>query len=396
VPDAETVDSDFMSACNINILGMQTRYVLCKVAATNANGALCFNCSRPGILHPCCDPLCLNQGLPSCSNAPWLDPPHSSTLCTQLFSMLDCIGSFPTAIYLKASSQYVNESCVLMHVQAAGVAVASPAKLTAHSSLPSTYAQASVQRASSQKSLFRSVSWADHSDLQEPPHDDSFELTHVTDPMVSHTQKMGSQTALMQLVGLSHSPPVDPVVARSNATAEYGLLSGDLQSRTAKLDAYYEAKQSPVQAALPVAEPLSTSAAFTSDDAAMSGLSVAQRSAMFAALEAKSGARRASTGLPHAASATAATAGSEVVLGPPARRVSLVVPESMRQNKADAFSPGKPGLKSQLSKMMEEVAQARSEVQGLQSQLSVHSRLGQRSGSTASSVAGSDHFLDGV
>ncbi len=283
-----------------------------------------------------------------------------------------------------------------MHVQAAGAAFASPAKLTAHSSLSSTNAQASVQQASSQNFLFRSVSWADHSELQEPPHDDSFELTHMTDPMVSHTPDMGSQTAMMQPVGLSYSPSVDPVVAKSHAPAEYGLLSGDLQSRTAKLDAYYKAKQSPVQAAVHAAEPSSTSAACTADDAETSGLSVAQRSAMFAALEAKSGARRASTGLPHTASATAATAGSEVAPGPPARRVSLLVPESIRQNKADAFSPGKPGLKSQLSKMMEEVAQARSEVQGLQSQLSVHSRLGQRSGSTASSVAGSDHFMDGV
>jgi len=201
---------------------------------------------------------------------------------------------------------------------------------------------------------------------------------------------------MMQPVGLSHSPSVDPVVAKSHATAEYGLRSGDLQSRTAKLDAYYKAKQSPLQAAVHAAEPSSTSAAFTAEDAETSGLSVAQRSAMFAALEAKSGARRAPTGLLHTASATVATAGSEVALGPPARRVSLLVPESKRQNKADAFSPGKPGLKSQLSKMMEEVAQARSEVQGLQSQLSVHSRLGQRSGSTASSTAGSDHFLDGV
>ncbi len=274
---------------------------------------------------------------------------------------------------------------MVLHVQAAGGAVASPAKLMAYSSLPSTSAQASAQQASSQKSLFRSVSWADHSELQEPPYDDSFELTHVTDPTV-----LRSQTAMMQPVGLSHSPSVDPVVAKSHATAEYGLLAGDLQSRTAKLDAYYKAKQSPVQAAVHAAEPSSTLAAFTSDDAETSGLSVAQQSAMFA----KSGARRASTGLPHTVSA--ATAGSEVALGPLARRVSLLVPEPMRQNKADAFSPGKPGLKSQLSKMMEEVAQARSEVQGLQSQLSVHSRLGQRSGSTASSMAGSDHFLDGV
>ncbi len=285
------------------------------------------------------------------------------------------------------------KNCIVMRVQAAGGAVASPAKLMAYSSLPSTNAQASAQQASSQKSLFRSVSWADHSELQEPPYDDSFA---VTDPMVLHTPDMGSQTAMMQPVGLSHSPSVDPVVAKSHATAEYGLRSGDLQSRTAKLDAYYKAKQSPVQAAVPAAEPSSTSAAFTSHDAETSGLSVAQRSAMFAALEAKSGARCASTGLPHTASATGATAGSEIALGPPARRVSLVMPESMRQAKADVFSPGKPGLKSQLSKMMEEVAQARSEVQGLQSQLSVHSRLGQRSGSTASSVAGSDHFLDGV
>jgi len=285
----------------------------------------------------------------------------------------------------------VSKNCIVMRVQAAGGAVASPAKLMAYSSLPSRNALGSAQRASSQKSLFRSVSWADHSELQEPPYDGSFA---VTDHMVLHTPDMGSQTAMMQPVGLSHSPSVDPVVAKSHATAEYGLLSGDLQSRTAKLDAYYKAKQSPVQAAVHGAEPSSTSAAFTSHDAETSGLSVAQRSAMFAALEAKSGARRASTGLPH--TATAATAGSEVALGPPARRVSLLVPESIRQNKADAFSPGKPGLKSQLSKMMEEVAQARSEVQGLQSQLSVHSRLGQRSGSTASSMAGSNHFIDGV
>lgn len=73
-----------MSACNGNILGMQAVCLLCKVAATGANGALCLNYNRIEILQPCCHPLCLNQGLPSCSNVPQLDPLQNSTLYTQL------------------------------------------------------------------------------------------------------------------------------------------------------------------------------------------------------------------------------------------------------------------------------------------------------------------------
>ena len=201
---------------------------------------------------------------------------------------------------------------------------------------------------------------------------------------------MGSHTALVQPVALMYSPPQDRATGKTGTANEYELLSGGgFPSRTAALDAYYQAKQSLVQTVPPAAQPWDASPA--SEDVAPSSLSVAQRAATFAALEAKSDASHAPQPFPHAAGGSAITAAShEIILGSPARRVSLLVPAAKTQAKADLLSPGKPGLKSQLSKMMEEVAQARSEVQGLQSQLSVHSRLGQRHGSSASSFAGSD------
>lgn len=268
----------------------------------------------------------------------------------------------------------------------------SPAKLTAHSSLPSTYTPSVAHRAPSHANLFRSVSWADHSELQEPPHDDPCELSHS--PKVTQTSIMQSPTALVQPIASLYSPPQDHATAKPGAMNEYGLLSGGgFPSRTAALDAYYQAKQSLVQSSLPSEQPLNASP--KPEHFAPSRLSVAQRAATFAALEAKSDASHAP--VPHAAGGSPISAAShEIILGSPARRVSLVVPNTAArtQTKADALSPGQPGLKSQLSKMMEEVAQARSEVLGLQSQLSVHSRLGQRRGSSAASVADSDVGAD--
>lgn len=66
----------------------------------------------------------------------------------------------------------------------------------------------------------------------------------------------------------------------------------------------------------------------------------------------------------------------EEIVGLPARRalLSLSAPQATGQVKveSDVFSAGQLGLKPQLSEMTEEVAQACSEVQGLQTQ-SMHS-----------------------
>lgn len=204
---------------------------------------------------------------------------------------------------------------------------------------------------------------------------------------------MQSHTALVQPVALLYSPPQDHATAKPDMMNEYGVLSGGgFPSRTAALDAYYQAKQS-LETSLPSEQPLNASP--TPEHVAPSRLSVAHRAATIAALEAKSDASHAP--VPHAAGGSPISAAShEIILGSPARRVSLVVPNTAArtQTKADALSPGQPGLKSQLSKMMEEVAQARSEVLGLQSQLSVHSRLGQRRGSSVASVADTDVGVD--
>lgn len=71
---------------------------------------------------------------------------------------------------------------------------------------------------------------------------------------------------------------------------------------------------------------------------------------------------------------------------------SLTLPSyrsvSLRQSEVDALSPGLPGLQSQLSKMMQEVSQARNEVQGLRSELDHSTLQNQKSGSF--SLAGRD------
>ena len=64
---------------------------------------------------------------------------------------------------------------------------------------------------------------------------------------------------------------------------------------------------------------------------------------------------------------------------------SLALPSygsvSLQQSEVDALSPGLPGLQSQLSKMMQEVSQARNEVQGLRSELDHSTLQSQKSGS---------------
>lgn len=54
---------------------------------------------------------------------------------------------------------------------------------------------------------------------------------------------------------------------------------------------------------------------------------------------------------------------------------------SLNQPEVETLSPGLPGLQSQLSKMMQEVSQARNEVQGLRSELDHSTLLSQKSGS---------------
>ena len=75
----------------------------------------------------------------------------------------------------------------------------------------------------------------------------------------------------------------------------------------------------------------------------------------------------------------------ERLRGVKALSASLALPSygsvSLQQSEVDALSPGLPGLQSQLSKMMQEVSQARNEVQGLRSELDHSTLQSQKSGS---------------
>lgn len=154
----------------------------------------------------------------------------------------------------------------------------------------------------------------------------------------------------------------------ANAASVDGALLNGSQSRREALNAYYRAQQgAPVENAVP--QESSSAPSFT---APLTTHSLASQSS----------------------SGSVTYPAAQQVLGLPARRVSLLVPQPRSEAQADPLTPGKPGLRSQLSQMMQEVAQARSEVQEVQSQLSVHSRLGLRSGSTASSLVSSDFVPD--
>ena len=252
-----------------------------------------------------------------------------------------------------------------------------PKKLMTHSSLPSTYAAPSAIQGAAGAKIVRSVSWAQQLELQQIPHDDSYDSPHM-----DHGR-----------------PPAMPVRAAGDTStaksargvhgADRALPAGSAQSRREALDAYYRVKQ----AAAPV--PPQRAATFA---AAASLADVASQESSSAPLTiAPLNTHGASpSGLAsQSSSASVVFHAAEDIAGPPARRASLLLAQARSQLKADALNPGKPGLKSQLSQMMEEVAQARCEVQEVQSQLSVHSRLGLRSGSTASSLL-SDSVVDAM
>lgn len=222
--------------------------------------------------------------------------------------------------------------------------------------------------------ILRSVSWAQQLELQEPPHDDSYDSPHM-DAHMHH--------------GLPHAMP-DMAAMRPSSLRAGGGGAGDdtassaravpgdsIQSRREALTAYYKAKQA--AAPLPAQQPATSAAPVSVTDAVPQGSSSAPPPAAHVPNLSTVGSQRSSV--------IVNCYMAEEIVGPPARRASLQARSTAR---ADALSPGKPGLKSQLSQMMDEVAQARSEVQEVQSQLSTHSRLGLRSGSTASSLLSSD------
>ena len=279
----------------------------------------------------------------------------------------------------------------ITHVQ---VARDFPVRLMTHSSFPSTYAAASTQQEAAAK-IFRSVSWAQQLELQEPPHDDSFDSPH----MAAHMAQVPamSDTSAVQDIFVNQNA-VEPSL---NVTGIDGVLpSADVQSRSKALDDYYKAKQA-------AASVVSQKPAVHSAAAAASNLVSEEGSVVSLQPQVANPVATRVAALDSLASQDSPmfapkingkrSAGEEIV-GLPARRASLnlSVPQARGQVKVDAFSPGKPGLRSQLSKMMEEVAQARSEVLGLQSQLSAHSRLGFRSSSTASSLVSGDSVADAV
>ena len=241
----------------------------------------------------------------------------------------------------------------------------------------------------------RSVSWARQLELQEPPHDDSFDSPHMA-PHMAYNPLPSTPGALASQAG-SVSQPTAKASASAQGT-ELALPSESQQSLREGLDAYYKAKQTAAALLSQEAATAAAPASFTN---------AAPREGSSASVQA---AKTATVGSRIAALETLATqagsvivpegslrhGGTEEILGLPARRASLTMPLNRTWGSADLLSPGKPGLKSQLVKMMEEVAQARSEVQGLQSELSVQSRLGLRSSSIANSLISSNSVADAI
>lgn len=261
---------------------------------------------------------------------------------------------------------------------ASSSSVAAPKKLMTHSSLPSTYAAPSAPQGVAGSKIMRSVSWAQQLELQELPHDDSYDSPHMHAHM--------SHGLPPTVPGTAATRPTVRVAGNSDSTvrsASAENVDSD-RSRREALTEYYKAKQAAAtllsqQAAAPAA-PASVTDAVPNESSSASP-STAQLNSHVAS---------ASSLVSQSSSASVNRSAAEDVVGPPASRRSLLMAQARSQARADALSPGKPGLKSQLSQMMEEVAQARSEVQEVQSQLSVHSRLGLRSGSMASSLMSND------
>ena len=244
-----------------------------------------------------------------------------------------------------------------------------------HSSLPSTHAVPSAPQGVTGSRILRSVSWAQQLELQEPPHDDSYDSPDM-DVHVSHALP----PAMPGMMAVMPSPLRAGGGGDGTRNAASAVLSDSWQSRREALTAYYKAKQA--AASLPP-QPAAASAALASGaNAVPRGSFLAAPSTAYSTNPRSLASQRSTANVQRST--------AEEIVGPPARRASLLMAQARSEAKADALSPGKPGLKSQLSQMMEEVAQARSEVQEVQSQLSVHSRLGLRSSSAASSLLSSD------
>lgn len=249
----------------------------------------------------------------------------------------------------------------------------------AHNSLPSTHAAPSAPQGVAGSRILRSVSWAPQLELQEPPYDESYESPH----MDAHTG-LGLPPAMPRLAA-PRPTPLLRTAGDSTVKSTRTVPSDSFQGRREALTAYYKAKQA---AAPSPTQQAATSAAVASLADAVSHESSSPISSPIAPPNTHVASPSSLAGLGSSASETRHAA--EETVDPPARRASLLMSQARSAAKADALNPGKPGLKSQLSQMMEEVAQARSEVQEVQSQLSVHSRLGLRTGSTASSLLSSD------
>lgn len=269
-----------------------------------------------------------------------------------------------------------------------------PVRLMTYNSFPSTHAAAPTQQEAAAK-IFRSVSWAQQLELEEPPHDDSFDSPHMAAHMAPSQPPATFDTSALQATFVSQNA-LGPAI---NATGIDDVLpTAEYQSRSKALDEYYKAKQA--AASLASQQPAADTAIITASSSESEEGSIASPQAQIASpvasrIAALDRLASQSSSL-FAPKVNGKRSAGEEIVGLPARRVSLNLSVPQTRGQVDAFSPGKPGLKSQLSKMMEEVAQARSEVQGLHSQLSMHSRLGIRSASTASSLISGDSVADAV
>ena len=200
-----------------------------------------------------------------------------------------------------------------------------------HSSLPSTYAAASTPEAVAGSNIVRSVSWAQQLELQEPPHDDSYDSPHMHAHMSHGLPPTVPGTAALR-------PTLHVAGGGDGTVRSASAVNVDSnQSQREALTEYYKAKQAAAtllsqQAAAPAA-PASVTDAVLHESASASPPTAPLNSH----------AASASSLVSQSSSASVNRSAAEDIVGPPASRMSLLMAQARYQVRADALTPGKPG-----------------------------------------------------
>ena len=235
---------------------------------------------------------------------------------------------------------------------------------TAVRGIPAQHAQ---QQQQAPRRVSSGISWAAELQLREPEDEDFDNTSHDhSQPLPGHSATRVSPAVAPQGVQPEQLWPAD-VATAVDPLAEHAHA---LEVQRQGLNAYYREKAAAEQAAY--AEAMAYAKQIQQQQQA-------QDSAPLPSLSAE---------LSDPADTMPGMYGDSVLerlRGVKAMASSLTLPSygsvNLKQAEVETLSPGLPGLQSQLSKMMQEVSQARNEVQGLRSELDHSTLLSQKSGS---------------